>query len=402
MKRTSWTVVAALSVGVVTTLPIVGSVEEKLQLSGRRNGTVHGPGTFDDPPFGEPGAPERSGILDRSDAPRRHHARFVPVRSFHSRCEDGQGSCEQGGHDHVVGAAGLRNAGYGTLRVRGAPSGAVLVAAYLYVGLIEDLSLGGGSHVLSKLTFQGHPVDAKRVARHGDHCWETAPGVKLVAEATLYRADVTGLIPPLDINGDYFVDGAPSGVIDGSNPFRCPAFLCNPIETLAQGATVVVIYRHPSIPLDSVVYLHEAAEVVPFLTSHLRVDHSLNPAAPPHWSELRFTSIGGDGQTRDPDPIFEPVAPLVTELEHNGQFGRIRGPGSRVEPNADWIGLDGGTVPQLWDTRTTRVYRHELPGVIGMPSLTTYAVNYEALADPTFSYDCVNPSAHVLSFYASP
>lgn len=382
MNRTLWTLVMALSACVLMTLPIVGSVEEKLQLSGRRNGTVHGPGTLDGPPHGST-------------------VKFVPVRSFRARCSDGQGSCDYGGFDHVVGAAGLRNAGYGALRLRGAPQGAVLAAAYLYVGLIENLDNGGGHPGIPDLTFEGHPVDVKRVARHGDHCWETAPGIKLPAEATLYRADVTGLMHPA-INGDYHVAGATSAVTDGSNPFRCPAFLCDPIATLAQGATVVAIFQHPSIPAGSVVYLHEASKIVPFLTSDLRVEHALVPGAPPNWSELRFTSIGGDGQTRDPDPIFEPVAPLVTGLEITGQIGWIRGPISRVEPNADWIGLDGGTVPQLWDSRTTQVYRHELPFPGGLPSTGFYAVNYEALADPTFSYDCVNPSAHVLSLYATP
>lgn len=348
-----------------------GAFANDNRMSGRRNGTLQGP----------------------TIRGQERVAEFKQFRFDGERCENNETDKECGGAAHVVIGAGLRNAGHGTLRLRGVPSGSTLVAAYLYLGLIESPATQGLP--IPGFGFAGHEVALDFVAGRGEHCWESAPGTLLPGVATLYRANVTGLLDPVDINGDYAVFGAPSGTLDRSDPFDCQAGICSPTLPLAQGASLVVIYRNRRVPSPSVVYVHEPAEQVPFLADTLTVTHGLWPAASAQWRIAYFSSIGGDGQTRDPDPIFRPVAPISTHLQLGVDAAFIRGPSSDIEPSTDWIGLDGGTVPQLWGSRRTQVYRHEL-GTANVAPLASYRVAYEAHGGPHRDYDCVNPSVHVL------
>lgn len=355
---------------------VVAAAEEVPQ-TGRRNGTLHGPSL-------------RGG----------GSAIFKQFRVFALDCDpdDDTKPCRRGAPSHVVAGAGLRNAGHGTLRLRGVPAGAFLDAAYLYIGLIEDPSTLAGA--LPGLVFAGsEAVAAPLIAAGGRHCWEVSPGALLPGVATLYRAVVTPFLAPA-INGDYEVFGVPSGTVDRSDPFACPFGTCNPILPLTQGVSLVVVYRHPDVPKSSVVYIHEARQQVPFLADNLLVEHDLLPAAAAGWRQARFSSLGGDGQTRDPDQTFQPLAPFSVHLALGADAAWIRGGNSEVEPNSDWIGLDGGTLPQLWDSRTTLIYRGELGAAQATPILD-YAVHYQADADPSRDYDCVNPSVHVLELAAN-
>ena len=380
--------IAKVSILVWTTLvsgAAVSVADPAAWQSGRRNGTVHGPGTL-------ARAPAEARAAER----RTDDGRFALLAAFDSACGDDGEVCRAAGVDHSAAGAGLRRAGWGTIRLRGVPAGATLEAAFLYVGLIELVH--GNPGMLHKLTLNGAFVPNTRVGRFGEHCWEHAPGMKVPGEATLYRARVDPLILP-DINGDYAVAGVPSAVLLGDDPFRCEAPGCHPTTPLAQGATLIVIWRHPSVPPGSQVYIHEANPFVPQLTSALTVNHTLVPAPLVDWKTMRFTSIGGDGQTRDPDILFDPVAPISTFLVLGGLDGWIRGLMSLIEPNMDWTGLDGGTMPQLWDTRTTTVYASEMSSGLGSPP-GTYQVHYQTFGGALYDYDCVNPSVHVLGLQA--
>lgn len=362
--------------GIAIVLVITGAgaaTADDNRMSGRRNGTLQGP----------------------SIRGQEQSARFKQVRFDGARCDDDGEVRDCGGVAHVVTGAGLRNSKHATMRLRGVPASSTLVAAYLYLGLIESPATQGLP--IPGFGFAGHELDLDFVAGGGDHCWETAPGHLLPGVATLYRAEVTSLLLP-PYNGDYEVTGSPSGTFDLSDPFDCQAGLCTPTLPLAQGVSLVIVYRHKYVPPGSVVYIHEAAEFVPFLADSLFVDHSLFPSAPAQWRVAYFSSIGGDGQTRDPDPIFQPVANISTKLKLGVDADYIRGPGSEVEPSTDWIGLDGGTVPQLWDARRTQIYRDEL-GTSNVVPFNSYRVEYEADSDPSLDYDCVNPSVHVLGLY---
>lgn len=359
-------------IAALTVASAAPAADDKALRTGRRNGTFHGPST-------------RGFFV----------APFVAFQSFTSRCDEGfidHRPCKHGAPAHVVAGAGLRNAGQGTVRLRGIPAGAHLEAAYLYIGLIED-PFGLGLP-LEELTFAGHPIPSTLVAGNGRHCWESGPGALVPGVATLHRAEVTHLLDP-SINGDYSVAGVPSGRFDLSDPFSCLTLPCTPILTLAQGVSLLVVFRHRRVPSGSAVYIHEPWHQVPFLVQSLTVEHQLVPPVNPDWKRLRFTSIGGDGQTRDPDPAFRPLAPIASHLLLGADGGWIRGPFSEIEPNSDWTGLDGGTVLQLWEGRTTLVYRGEL-GAASVAPIHDYFTHYEAIADPTRDYDCVNPLVHVL------
>lgn len=268
-----------------------------------------------------------------------------------------------GGLDHVANGTGARNAGHGTIRLRGAPATAVAVRAILYWGeIVSQLSVPA----TDTINFEGHPVTGSLIGTAGQPCWN---GAGIFAA---YRADVLQYLPGA-IDGDYQVDGLSSAVIDGHDPW-VPADTRLP---MAQGASLVVIYADQSVPATSRVYIHEGPWL--FTSNNLFLTHALAPALPGN-ALLRHTRIGGDGQ------VGGSVSPTFATSRENTSINalQIQGPGS-VGNDSDWNGSDGGPLNQLWDTRTTNA-----PGSIPVGA-AAYRVSY------TNVFDCVNPVVHVLT-----
>lgn len=265
-----------------------------------------------------------------------------------------------GGLDHIANGTGTRNAGYGSIRLRGAPLGAVLVRAFLFWGGVDLLS---NLPPTQTINFEGQPVIGRLYGTTPEPCWTST------ASLGAYIADVTNLVPAV-IDGDYQVDGFPSNISNGRDPWQTPDIAV----PLADGATLLVIYSHASIPTNFRVTISLGP------TGYLGAPLIVPNAIPTSTGLVRFTRFGADGQ------IGSGVTPLAIGTGErtfvNGV--QIAGPGSPAN-DSDWNGTDGVPLNQLWDTHTTDVTNVPLPVPNG------YTVTYDN------SFDCFYPLAHVMT-----
>jgi hypothetical protein len=275
-----------------------------------------------------------------------------------------------GGIDHLAAGTGLRNTGFGTIRLRGVPPGAVATAAFLYYSYIQ----GGPIALVQNVVFNGTTVTAFFVNNQLQPCWNGAGTLRT------YRAAVLpNLLPP--INGDYSVSGIPSNLTNGQDPW-------NPTSTtlpLAEGASLVVLYTHSSVPVGTWVQIHHPATPAVFGT--LTFSHFLSQ--PLLVAARRHTRIAADGQVGGSLNNFNAITNETTSLAGPTPqpFVQIRGNGSygSGSEDSDLNGTDGEPLNQLWDTHTMNV-----PGTI-TPPVTSYRVRY---VTPN---DCIDPVVHVLT-----
>jgi hypothetical protein len=267
-----------------------------------------------------------------------------------------------GGLDHVANGVGTRNAGYGTIRLRGVPPGAQAVRAFLYWGTIK-----AAATPTETIAFRGVPVTGRLIGVSQTTCWGS--GV-----FTAYRASVIALIGG-GINGDYLVSKMPSSITDGRDPWSGAAPL-----PLSEGASLVVLYAHRSIPRTAQTFINNGAA---FFYSAININNPLPVPLQPY-TQMKHTRLGGDGQvgfsTRS-------IRPITDERTFIGPpfFTQIKGPFSPFNGDSDWNGDDGAPLNQLWDTHTDSFGRILAPGI------WNYVVRYTA------NGDCVFAVAHILS-----
>jgi hypothetical protein len=271
----------------------------------------------------------------------------------------------------------MRNMGSGTIRLRGIPSNALVLRAFLYFGLICET---GGCPATVDGDFEGRTITLSKVGTAANPCWGSG-------DIAAYRADVTGLMPSTSTrgshriaNGDYQLTGFPSGERTGSTPWQG-----TPARPLAEGATLLVIYRHGSTPSGSRVYIHEGVESLLGANAVLTNTLALSPAGPAPVSTAILTRFGADGQTGEAPAAFPDLTGEKTYVGPSpAALTQIAGPGSTRDLDSDWNGADGGAIAQLWDTRTT-----DVTGLI--PSgASSYAVRY------TTGFDCLTTIGYVL------
>jgi hypothetical protein len=162
--------------------------------------------------------------------------------------------------DYVVGGVGLRGHGVNGLAteaitIEGVPADADIVAAFLYWQVVTTTSDGPDSGSL-EAKFKGHPLRsasgpfAKVLSTQGTApCWASggSTGASGGSKATYtYRADVLRYFDvdsatgKLSVNGQHLVAVPDSGSTGNSTP-------------LALGASLVVVYRQPTLPLSAIV-----------------------------------------------------------------------------------------------------------------------------------------------------
>ncbi|MET0649141.1 MAG: hypothetical protein ABW208_21225 [Pyrinomonadaceae bacterium] len=266
-----------------------------------------------------------------------------------------------GGLDHVANGVGTRNSRSNTIRLRGVPPGATAVRAYLYWGTLQAAAAPTQTAV-----FNGTPVTGTLIGAAGPTCW--GPGV-----FAAYRASVIALISP-GINRDYVITGLPTSLADGRSPWFGPAPL-----PLSEGASLVVIYSHSSVPPGAQVFINNGAA---FFFNLININNPLGGVLNPY-SRLKHTRIGGDGQSGFGTSSFLAATNERTFLGF--PFTQIKGPGSPFNIDSDWNGDDGAPLNQLWDTHTDSF------GQILPPGVGNYVVQYAA------GGDCIFAVAHVLS-----
>ena len=270
----------------------------------------------------------------------------------------------RGGLDHVANGVATRNAGFGTIRLRGAPNGATRVRAFLYWGEI----ITGPIALSQTVLFNGVPVTGRLIGVSPPPCW---PGTAFVA----YRASVIALVTP-GINGDYRVSRLPSSIVDGRDPWlHAPVPAPTP---LSEGASLVVIYSHPSVPLAARVFINNGAIM---FFGGVAINNPL-PAPVPNYNTLKHTRLGADGQVGSSTFASAPITSERTFLN----AAQIKGIGSPFNTDSDWNGADGAPLNQLWDTNTSSLFARPVP-----PGAMNYVVRYLS------NGDCIVAVAHVLS-----
>jgi hypothetical protein len=269
-----------------------------------------------------------------------------------------------GGLDHVANGSGSRNAGFGAIRLRGVPAGAVAVRAFLYWGVI----IPPPAPATATVVFNGVAVTGSLVGVATQPCWNSA-GV-----FAGYRANVLGLLTA-QINADYPVTGMPSSVTNGSNPWS-PFVNTLP---LAEGTSLVVVYSHSSLPPAATVLISNGPKR--FDNGTFDFTHLL-PSAVPNHTVLKHTRLGADGQVGIPIPGsgLRSFANITNEQTFIGRpsagtFTQIKGIGAPLNQDSDWNGYDGDPLNKLWDTHTD-----DITGAIAVGD-TSYIVRYVAGID---------------------
>lgn len=277
-----------------------------------------------------------------------------------------------GGMDHMAAGTGLRNTGYGTIRLRGVPAGAVPVTAFLYYSYIQS----GPIVLVQNVVFNGTTVTAFYVNNQLQPCWNSTGTLRTYRVAVL-----PNLLP--GINGDYSVSGVPSNLTNGQDPWN-PASTTLP---LAEGASLVVIYTHPSVPVGNWVQIHHPA--TPAVYGTLTFSNFLNQ--PILVAATRHTRIAADGQVGGGLNNYNAITNETTSLAGPTPqpFVQIRGNGSYAfgSEDSDLNGTDGEPLNQLWDTHTMNIPGTITPG----PLVMSYRVRY---VTPN---DCIDPVVHVIT-----
>lgn len=275
-----------------------------------------------------------------------------------------------GGLDHVANGVGTRNAGFGTIRLRGVTPGSVAVRAYLYWGTIQ-----AAAAPLQIVCFNGQRVRGQLIGTAVPSCW--GPGVFCA-----YRASVIALLTP-GINADYKVSCMPSSLVDGRDPWdRCVGPVPAPLP-LSEGATLVVVYANRCIPRTAQLFINNGAAF--FAVGGININNPFPPGILlKPYTNLKHTRLGGDGQVGA--STFS-NSPITDERSFLGPpfFTQIKGRFSPFNWDSDWNGDDGGPLNQLWDTHTDSF------GQILTPGIANYIVRYTA------NGDCVFAVAHILS-----
>ncbi len=289
-----------------------------------------------------------------------------------------------GGIDHAVAGVSTRNSGHGVIRLRGVPQGSQLILALLVWGEIAApppqvvYNPIGFATVCSSLTFQGFLYGTAT-----QPCWNTA------GTYAGYIANVTPAIPG-GINGDYQVKGLNSFLANNSSPWKDGAIPApNNNLPLSEGASLIVFYTHPLIPLNAQLYINLGPTM--FSGGHI-VTHAISPI-PPNLQTAKHSRIGADGQVArnlgtQPPFVFDPSAglrsfPPISDERTWINALQIKGDGAGRNRDSDWNGDDGEPLNKLWDSHTDAFERTFL----APPS---YNVVYVSQGD------CIVWAAHIL------
>ena len=284
-----------------------------------------------------------------------------------------------GGVDHAAAGTGTRNAGFGTIRLRGVPTGATILRAWLYWGTVYALPVPTSATAV----FNGTAVTGQRINSPTlEPCW-----LYNNAKFAAYRANVKSLIVG-NANKDYKITGLASAITNGTDPFVCAPPFPTPPTPGSEGATLLVIYSHNSVPASARTYIHQGPTLV---TGNTTVTNNLNPIVPNH-TIVKQTRFGADGQV---GCTLYSVGALNGEMTHIGPnigaLSQIKGPGSTINTNSDWNGGDGSPLSQLWDTQTDAF--GSVNGVMNIipNGSAQYVVQYTGVGD------CFVTVAHVLT-----
>ncbi len=286
--------------------------------------------------------------------------------------EPGKIACEDvvGGVDHRAVANGARNNGSTVLQMRGIESGAKGVRGDLYASVIFGFGLAPET---LELTFGGQPVTVSLVATTTEPCWGMG------GEIAVYKGSVTTLLTPV-LNGDYAVSGIPSALTGDEDPWSIG--LQNP--PFAEGAALVVVYAHASIPWGSMVAVHDGAvDLFAPLDDQQFVDieHPMSLPFPEVVDGvIRHSRIAADGQdsfrSASAPYVVSPTVELKTWLgPDSNTVEQIRGAESSYSKAADFNGSAGGATSALMDAESSFLPAEN--NLLLLEGKSGYTVKYE-------------------------
>ncbi len=234
--------------------------------------------------------------------------------------------------DHVAAGVSLRNRGGGEINLRGAAENGTPVKALLY----WDILSANPAQTMT-VSINGVGVTGKLIGRGEDPCWGAGAN-------GAYKADVPLYLLYNGINGDYKIAGFPSSKGTGASPWETGG-----TQPLAEGATLVVVYRNPASGSFSTTHLYEAPiSGTMFAGSFAAVLGGLTASG----SRARFTLIGADGQVGGGLNASYALTAETSFFQGNQIAGPSAAPPPTLNNDSDWNGHDGGPLNQLWDTRT--------------------------------------------------
>lgn len=259
---------------------------------------------------------------------------------------------------YVAAGVGMRNRGYGTIKLTGIPRGAKVYKAYLYWNIVDYYQKARHQRGV----FAGHRIRGTYIGGDHEPCW-----LPNSASSFSYRADVTRYVKG---NGKYILKGFASKRTDGADPW-----LTTSKPPLMEGASLVVIFKKATYPNTTIVIWDGAAET-------------------PQTAATRWITIGGfTGKNLN-------VA-YTTFIGADGQSSSE--PASTFNGNAvaaaDWDGTDpqsGANFSQgnLWDTDTASVGAFIDPGdtsatiaVSGSPDCLVWVAQVFSISDGTLDTD---------------
>lgn len=227
---------------------------------------------------------------------------------------------------YVSAGVGLRDLGHGRITITSIPSGSTVVAAFLLWDVLDNTDRADDA----RGELNGTPFIGTMIGTGLAPCW---PANNNYA----FDADVTKLVA--HGNGGYTLTGMPSSLTDGEDPWSAGA-----VPPMAEGASLVVVYKNASSPL-TYVGLSVGGTETPDNEYVLTANFSGFDAAS-STSADKTTFIVADGQSAADGPATFNGTDLV--------------PG-------DFQGLDPQAVPpysngDLWDTSTYNVGSLIAPG----------------------------------------
>ena len=292
-----------------------------------------------------------------------------------------------GGLDHAVAGVSTRNSGNGVIRLRGVPQGSQVIFALLVWGEITNPP---GSYPVvfgrvcnsSGTTYPGFLYGTTQ-----QPCWNPS-GVYAGLFAVVTAAFPVGS----PINGDYEVKGLKSAITDGSCPWRDAACAGSNALPLSEGASLIVLYTNPCIPLNAQFHLSLGPKM--FFGAH-SVTHTVPPI--PLGMQVKHSRIGADGQvsrgTGSIFPLFDPSCGLRSFPPFSDEQTWIAGSAGQIQikgngglnQDSDWNGYDGEPLNKLWDSHSDVFSNSNI--FAGGP---TYSVKYVS------NGDCIVWAAHIL------
>ncbi|MFO7693471.1 MAG: hypothetical protein R6V57_10335, partial [Vicinamibacterales bacterium] len=249
--------------------------------------------------------------------------------------------------DYVVGGVGLRGQGVngiatGPIEISGVPADADIVAAFLYWQVVTTSTAGPDSGSLP-VTFKGSPLSSaegpfgKLLTTEGTApCWASggSTGSSGGSKKTyIYRADVLRYFEvdeatgKLAVNGEHLVGVPDSGSGGNATP-------------LALGASLVVVYRVPTMPLSAIV-IYDGGYTLDNSTGQMfqTLGGFYQPANP---AVAKMTHIVGSGQSNKSETLLFGAGPTATDPIATNPFASGLG---ESWDNPTFVDLALGTSP---------------------------------------------------------